>query len=97
MFALKQFQSKKATQVLLNNKEGKDQESIQSSTTPDGKLTKTHENITYRRAKNSTFSKQVTTRTQTKQYGKDKHKIKKINKLSTALEWSVRKLLDDLI
>ena len=33
--------------------EGKEQESIQSSTTPHGKVTKTQENITHKRAKSS--------------------------------------------
>ena len=34
-------------------------------------------------------------KTLTRQYGKDKHKIKKIQKI-TALDWSVRKLLEVL-
>ena len=47
--------------------EGRDQESIQSSTTPDprdhyGKLIKTQGNISHKRAKRSALSQQVTTR-----------------------------------
>ena len=44
--------------------EGKDQESIQSNTTPDGKVTKTQEKITNKRARRSALSQQVTTRLQ---------------------------------
>ena len=51
--------------VLLSTQskeEGKDQEPMQSSMILYGKVTKTQENITYRRAKKSAFSEQVTTR-----------------------------------
>ena len=37
---------------------------MQSSTTPDSKVTKTQNNITYRRAKRSAISQQVTRRLQ---------------------------------
>ena len=45
-------------------KEGHDQESIQSSTTPDPKVTKTEENITLKRANRLALSQQVTRRLQ---------------------------------
>ena len=47
-----------------NKKEGKDQESIQSSTTPDWKVTTSQLDITNTRAKRSALSQQVTTRHQ---------------------------------
>ena len=44
-----------------SKEEGKDLESIQTSTTSCGKVTKTQENITNKRAKRSAISQQVTT------------------------------------
>ena len=62
---------------------------------------KTQENITHKRAKRSALSQQVTTRLhkQIRQYDKDKQErqiTKKIQRRSTALEGSVRKLLEGL-
>ena len=48
----------------ISKEERKDQESIQSSESQFGKLTKTQGNITYKRAKRSAFSQQVITRLQ---------------------------------
>ena len=52
-----------------SKEEGKDQESIQSSTTPyprhqNRKVTKTQENITYKRAKRAALSQKVIPRLQ---------------------------------
>ena len=54
--------------MIESKEEGKDQESIQSSTTPDTghrmEMTKHKENITYKRAKRSALTQQVTKRLQ---------------------------------
>ena len=47
-----------------SREEGEDQESIQSCTIPDGKLTKTQANKAHKRATRSALSQQVTTRMQ---------------------------------
>ena len=65
--------------------------------TPYEKVTKTQENITYKRAKRSAVSQQVTAMLQeTDSIAKTNTKHKKIHKRSTALERSVRKLLESL-
>ena len=62
---------------IQGKEEGKDQESIQSSNTPDRprapyrKVTKTQQNVKYRKAKRPAISQQETTKlqeTQTRQY-----------------------------
>ena len=68
----------------------------------NGKVTKTQENITYKKAKRSALSQQMTARlhgTERQDSMTDKHHTqiaKRIHKRITALEWSVRKLLEGL-
>ena len=85
-----------------SKEEGKYQELIQSNTTPDpghhaGKVTKTQENITYKRAKRSALSSMWP---QGYKKRADKHKIqmeKGIHNWSTVLEWSVRKVIEFIL
>ena len=61
--------------------------------TPHGKVTKTQENITYKRAKRLAFIKQVTSRlqwTDKKEWQTQNIKTKRIHKRSTAWEQSVK-------
>ena len=65
--------------------------------TPYGKMTKTQENSTYKRAKRSNLSQQVPTRLQETDKTLWQRQItKKVYKRSTNLERSVRKLLEGL-
>ena len=55
------FSTVECVEVHPYKKEGNGQESIQSRTTPDRKVTKTQENTAHERAKRSAFSQQVIT------------------------------------